>query len=181
MASKKKFLSVRFLLSAAAALLALVAIFLMFAPAAVCELIPETPLTKAQTVNYTGIQLTFGYTEITTVPVIGTEVKTEIFKFSFANFLPYILLAAGIAFSVLTAFGKLGKISPIVAAACLVVAGVLFFLAPDMCVPASDNKELVKNLKDSLSLASGAIVAGVLSVIAALLALVPLFLKKGKR
>ncbi len=144
MASKKKFLSVRFLLSAAAALLALVAIFLMFAPAAVCEIIPETSLTKAQTVNYTGIQLTFGYTETTTVPVIGTEVKTEIFKFSFANFLPYILLAAGIAFSVLTAFGKLGKISPIVAAACLVVAGVL-------------------------------------SVIAALLALVPLFLKKGKR
>lgn len=138
----------------AAALLAVVAICMMFVPAAV---VTDTKIT------YTGLQLTFGYSEDT---ILGT---VSILDFSFLNFLPYILALAGIVFNVLTALGKLGKIAPIVATVCYLAAGILFFLATTMCAPhTGDSKDLADAFRETLSLGAGAIVAGVLSILAAL-------------
>ena len=119
---KSSLTSVGVLTAMASALLAVVAICMMFVPAATVN---DTNMT------YTGLQLTFGYREDT---LLGT---VTVLNFSFLNFLPYLLALAGIAFSVLTALGKLGKIAPIIATVCYLAAGVLFFLVITMCVPNS--------------------------------------------
>ena len=90
---KSPLTSVGVLTAMASALLAVVAICMMFVPAATVN---DTNMT------YTGLQLTFGYSEDT---LLGT---VTVLNFSFLNFLPYLLALAGIAFSVLTALGKLG-------------------------------------------------------------------------
>ncbi len=151
---KSPLTSVGVLTAMAAALLAVVAICMMFVPAATVN---DTNMT------YTGLQLTFGYSEDT---LLGT---VTVLNFSFLNFLPYLLALAGIVFSVLTALGKLGKIAPIIATVCYLAAGVLFFLVITMCVPNSgDSKDLADLFRKTLSLGAGAIVAGVLSILAAL-------------
>ena len=61
--------------------------------------------------------MTFGY----------SDRSAEIFLFSFANLLTYLLVVAGIVFTVLSFIGKLGKIVGIIAAVCFIVAGVFFF------------------------------------------------------
>ena len=66
--------------------------------------------------TYTGMQVAFGYTEVTKLPIIGTEIKATIFNFSFMNMLTYILALVGVVFSILAALGKGSKFANFVAA-----------------------------------------------------------------
>ena len=162
--AKNKGSKLAMLLAAISTLLGLVALLLIFAPAIGV---------KEQDATYTGLQVAFGYTEKSK---LGLEL--EIFKFSFMNFLPYLLAIVGIVFSVLTVLGKLGKLSPLVAAACYLVAGIFFFCTLAFCVLGDDINSLLGlgsllagkdgNAKDFLTLGAGAIVSGILSILAAL-------------
>lgn len=156
--------------------LALVAFFMMFAPAAVAEAL-------GQTKSYTGANLAFGYT-YKTEGLLGT-VETKIFSPS-ANILTYILIVIGIACAVVSLFGKGGKIVPIIAVAALVAAGVLYFCSVQLCAPYTGELEgdakadYIKNAKEQLDLGAGAIVGGIFSILAGAAALVPSFLKSKK-
>lgn len=120
-----------------------------------------------------GLQITFGY----------SEKDVQILNFSFGNFLTYLLVIAGIVFALLAVFGKLGKIAPIVSTVAF-VAGILFFCAHAMMAvnvgelsgDAADKAAQV--IKDRYTLGAGAIVGGVLSLVAGLGALSKLFIKK---
>ena len=133
------------LLPVVAALLAVVAICMMFVPAVV----RASSLSDKLNITYTGAQVTFGYKEANT--------GIEIFVFSFMNFLPYLLLVAGIVFSVLSVLGKLGKIAPFVSAVCYLAAGILFFCVTKMVVYPTDSKDIADMFKEGLSLGAGAI------------------------
>lgn len=148
-----------------AILLALVAFFLMFAPA-----IGD----KAGT-TYTGAQIAFGFKET------YRSASLQALNFSFMNFLPYLLLLIGVAFGILVLFGKLKFISKIVSAGCFIAAGVFFFCAVQFTMPADTALGLLIGLaKDNqeLSLKAGVIVSGVLSLLAGLASLSALFIKK---
>lgn len=169
MAKKKMKIGISTIVSLVAAVLALVAILMMFAPAAYAEVLKEK-------VNYTGVQLTFGYSE----KVLGQSVA--VFNFS-ANIIAYILAAVGIVFAILKALGKLEKISGFIAAGCFLVAGVFFFLVIPFCAPnvadlGDATADAIKLVKDGLHLGAGAIVAGILSLLAGLAATSTVFLKK---
>ena len=154
------------ILTCVGALLALVAFFMMFAPAATREL-----LGKSYTLS--GTDVAFGY-EDSGVKLLGAS----------ANIATYILLLAGIACAVLALLGKGGKIVRIVSAACFVVAGVFFFcsIAFASFYPNLDSGKikdgLVEELKKQLSLGAGSIVGGILSILAAVTVAVPLFIGK---
>jgi len=172
MAKKIKGLKINRLLTVGAVVLALIAFFLMFAPAA-----------KNGDGSFTGAQMAFGYSK--SGEVLGSTVTVHLLNFSFMNFLPYLLLLLGMVFSGLTVFGKLGKISPIVAAACYLVAGVFFFCVVPFCSPYVDksgigavNEEYIKSFKDALSLCAGAIFAGIFGILSALATASALFIKK---
>lgn len=152
------------ILACVAAVLGLVAVLMMFAPALSGG--------KNSDAAISGFKVAFGYSEKT---VLG---DANILNFSFMYFLAFLLALVGIVFAVLTFLGKLGKISPIVAAACLLIAGILFFCAVPLCNPNIESKELVKAFKDALSLGAGAIVGGIFSIIAALASCATLFVGK---
>lgn len=162
----KKFLTLGNILVCCGAVLALVSILLMFAPAISMTV---SVVKESVTSSYTGVQVAFGYTEASKIAKDGIP----ILKFSFGNFLPYLLALVGIVFAVLAILGKLGKISGFVASGCFLVAGVLFFCALPMTIPASE-----ANLLKEYTLGLGAIFAGILSVLAAALCAVPAFIKK---
>lgn len=170
--AKKKGLNLGLILCGAAALLGLVAFFMLFATNLVSNVLDvET--------QYSGLETVFG-AEHTSV-VLGKEVKTQVFNFSFLSFLPYLLAIIGVAFAVLGALGKLGKIAPIASAACFVVAAILFFIAVPTCVlnlPEKTTAEQISKAKEVYSLGAGVIVAGVLSIIAALASGATLVLNK---
>lgn len=154
------------ILTCIGAVLALVAFFMMFAPAATQEVLGKTN-------SLSGVDVTFGY----------EEKGVEVLGFS-TNVTTYVLLLAGIACAVLAFFGKGGKICPIVAAVCFLVAGVFFFLSiqfaefyPEM-ESGSVKDKLVETLKDNLNLGAGSIVGGIFSFLAAIAVAVPLFIKK---
>lgn len=160
--AKKKGLNLGMILGGAAALLGLVAIFMLFVPNLTTEVLDTT-------VEYSGLETVFGAEHKSTV--MGHEVSTAIFDFSFLSFLPYLLVLVGVVLSVLAVLGKLGKIAPIAAAACFVVAAILFFIAVPTCVlhnSADATAEQISKAKESLSLGAGVIVAGVLSIVAGL-------------
>ena len=160
-------LSLGKIITCVGALLALAAIFMLFAPAATMEGL------LGKTESLSGTDVTFGY-EQSGVKILGVS----------ANIVTYILLVAGIACAVLALLGKGGKIVSIVSAACFVVAGVFFFCSiafasfyPEMDGGAAKDK-LVEALKEKLSLGVGSIIGGILSILAAVAAAAPLFLKK---
>lgn len=157
----KKYLTLGNILVCSAAVLGLVSIFMMFAPA--ISHTAEVGALKG-THTFTGAQITFGYAE-------GTNVKLEILKFSFGNFLPYLLAVVGVVFAVLSIFFKCKYIAP-AAAVCFLVAGVLFFCAVPFTVPA------VEDAMEGYTLAAGAIVSGIFSILSAALCVVPVFIKK---
>lgn len=171
--AKKKGIDLKLILSGLAVLLGLVAFFMLFAPA-IKYTVKVGSLSNSTT--YKGTQIVFGYTA--KADTIVGSIEGEVFKFSFMNLLPYILVLAGIVFSVLSALGKLGSLSKIIAAACFVVAGVLFFMAITFTAYASDNADVVKSFKENCSLQAGPIVAGILSILAGVSALAPMFIKK---
>jgi len=151
-----------------AAVLGLAAVCMMFLPAVGV---------KDTDVTYTGMQVAFGYTEVTKLPIVGTEIKTEILRFSFMNTLTYILALVGVAFSVLAALGKGSKFANFVAAAAFAVAGVFFFLTVQYTIPNIDSSDLTEVFRNNLVLGVGAIVGGVLAFVAALANLAKLVIK----
>lgn len=161
MAKKAKF-SIGKIVAAVAALLGVVAIIMLAAPGV-------TYTIGDKTTSYSCAQVTFGYSEKL------QSLSTEVFKFSFGNFLTYLLLLVGIVFAVLALLGKLGKIAPLAAAVAFVVAAILFFCTAAMCVPGND---IVEAMKEKFALGAGAIVGGVLSILSALASASTLFLKK---
>ena len=156
MAKKKFKLDLGKILTLAAMVLALVAFFMMFAPAVEDKL----------TTTYSGAQVAFGY----------SKNSTKILVFS-AYFIPYLLLIIGLVFSVLAVLGILPKFSKFVSAGCYIAAGVLLFLAVQMATPSVTDK-LGDTIKKSLTLSYGAIVSGIFGLLAGIAAAMPVFLKK---
>lgn len=170
MAKKKAKFNVGKIVTGLAAVMALVAFFLMFAPAVSI---------KNSDTTITGAQVTFGYdTALPLVKGLGFS----------SYFIPYLLVVAGIVFSVLSILGILPKISTFVSMGCYIAAGILFFLAVQMINPIVDlgsssvgssiAAETAKKFKETLALAGGAIASGVLSIVAGAGALSTLFIKK---
>ncbi len=164
----KKYLTLGNILVCGAAVLGLVSLFMMFAPA--ISYTAEVGAFKG-TQTFTGAQITFGYTEKSEV-ILGQTLEAQIFKFSFGNFLPYLLAVVGVVFAVLSIFFKCKYIAP-AAAVCFLVAGVLFFCAVPFTVPAAKDATM-----KGYTLAAGAIVSGIFSIISAALCVVPVFIKK---
>ena len=164
----KKYLTIGNILMCCAALLALIALIVGLCAPAVSYTVEA--FGKSSTTTYSGVQVAFGYTEK------GTLANVEVWNFSFMNFLTYLLVLVGIVFAVLAILGKLDKISGIVAIACFLIAGIFFFCALAFSVPATD---LIQALKDDgYALGAGAIVAGILSIISAVLVAVKAFVIK---
>ena len=153
-------------LSFVAAVLGLVAVVMLFLPAIG---IKDTDTT------YTGLQITFGYKD----SVLGLEYT--VFDFSFMNLLTYILAVVGIVFSVLSAMGKGSKFAAFIAVAAFAVSGVFFFLSVSYTLPNEDASKIISfvggDIKDALTLAYGAIIGGVASLLAAVCNLGKIVLK----
>lgn len=153
-------------LSFVAAVLGLVAVVMLFLPAIG---IKDTDTT------YTGLQITFGYKE----SLLGFEYT--VFDFSFMNLLTYILAVVGIVFSVLSAMGKGSKFAAFIAAAAFAISGVFFFLSVSYTLPNEDASKIISfvggDIKDALTLAYGAIIGGVASLLAAVCNLGKIVLK----
>ena len=154
----KKHLTIGNILLCSAALLSLIALIVGLCVPAISYTVEA--FGKTTTSTYTGAQVTFGYTAKAEAG-LGTA-SLEVWKFSFLNLLTYILLLAGMVFALLALFGKLGKISAFVAAACFLVAGVFFFCSVPFTVPASE-----KATMEGWKLGAGAIVGGVLAILSA--------------
>ena len=138
-----------------AALLGLVAILLMFAPAAVFNLVEvHTP--------YTGAQLAFGY---------KNDLDITLFSAS-ANIVAYILFAVGIVAAVVALLGKFGKIPCFVAAACFLIAGILSF-----CVVPLSSTQIDKAY---FTLGAGAVCSGIFGILAAVACAANLVIKPKK-
>ena len=153
-------------LSFVAAVLGLAAVVMLFLPAIG---IKDTDTT------YTGLLITFGYKE----SLLGFEYT--VFNFSFMNLLTYILAVVGIVFSVLSAMGKGSKFAAFIAAAAFAVSGVFFFLSVSYTLPNEDASKIISfvggDIKDALTLAYGAIIGGVASLLAAVCNLGKIVLK----
>lgn len=141
------------------AVLGIVAIAMIFV---VC-VVTQPILTK--TTGYTGIQIVFGF----------KEGSAEVFKFSFLGLLPYILSLGGIVLALLKIKG-LEKVLSFVAAGTFIVAAVFFFITPSTV----QADEMLLKILD-LKLAVGAIVSGVLCILAAFASLASCFLPDAKK
>lgn len=155
----------------------LLAILLAIASACMifCTAIVYKVSDSADPINFTGMQVTFGYTSTKNIlegitSAIKIEGSINYFAFSFMNLLPYILLLVGIVFAVLKVVGgkNNSKMFSFVAAACFIAGGVLMFCV----VPFSalgTNEILGKAFstldKQYMSLGVGAIVGGVLGIL----------------
>ncbi|MDE5721312.1 MAG: hypothetical protein K2I30_01030 [Clostridia bacterium] len=155
--------------------LALVAIFMMFAPAVAA---------KVGDTTYSGFEAAFGKSE--THPLLG---KLKILDAS-AAILPLLLLIIGICLTVVALLGKGGIIVPIAAAVVFVISGVLYFMSGLLLSPHyyqeyygemfPTKSDYVKYLRENFNIGVGAIVGGVFSILAGLAAAVPVVLKKIK-
>ena len=148
--------------------LSILAFVMLFLPAIV------TKEAKLDT-DYSGFQLAFGYKEMH-----GKEVT--ILSFSFMNFLTVLLPLVALVLTALNSFGKKqNKLFTLLAAICLAVAGVFFFMSLNF---ASFNKpeKWVEVLwyipKDGFKLGIGAILGGVFSLLGALASFASLVMNK---
>lgn len=150
MTKKQKQLNI--ILYAVAAVLALVAVCMMFTNVSALKLSGETGN------ELTGVEATFGYESY------GQEVA----KFSFMNMLTYVLLIAGIVLVALRLF-KVLKSEAIdwVIVGLFVVAAVLYFLMPQMVVYTDLIADSIKTMKASKVLQVGSIIGGITSALAA--------------
>jgi len=141
--SKKISVSVDKLVYAGIALLALVALCLIFAPAV--------------TLDYALLTGTYKGTEV----VFGLE---DSFAFSFMNLLTYLLLLGGVVMYALKLAGAKSKLFDLLGAGLLIAAGVLFFFVLTFIVPANTLTETVlKNGENHLL--AGPIVSGILCLL----------------
>ena len=163
MAKKMKISS---LLTALAAILGVVAIIMLFVPAIGWKNLDGT---------FKGMDVVFG------CKGKGTEIST--LNFSFMNLLTYILVLAGTVLSLLNVLVKKpSKLFSLIAAVAFLVAGIFFFCTLSFT---SFNDVLTtlpgmfgKDIKSAFELAAGSIVGGVLSILSAICAASPFFLKK---
>ena len=151
----------------------LLAILLAIASACMifCTAIVYKVSDSANPVNFTGMQVTFGYTA-NALEGITSSIKADInyFAFSFMNLLPYILLLVGIVFAVLKVVGDKNnsKMISFVAAACFIAGGVLMFCVVPFSVLGTNEilgKAIPTINKQYMSLGIGAIVGGVLGIL----------------
>lgn len=167
MAKKMKISS---LLTALAAILGVVAIIMLFVPAIGLKDADGT---------YKGMNVVFGLKE--KLPVIGTEYT--VLNFSFMNLLTYLLVLAGTVLSLLNVLAKKpSKLFSLIAAAAFLVAGIFFFCTLSFTSFNDDISKVISGLggdiKSAFKLAAGSIVGGVLSILSAICAASPFFLKK---
>lgn len=165
-----KKINLKMILCGIAVLFGLISALMFFAPA----LKVETVLGD-DTVS--GMQIAFGD-------------KDEGFAVS-AYMLPFFLAIAGTVVAVVAMLGKGGKIVPIVAAVCFIGAGICYFLPKVFAmadVSAAEGfgfgltEEAIKAVFDAMidacKVGAGAIVGGIFSIIAAVVAVVPVFVCK---
>jgi hypothetical protein len=117
--------------------------------------------------TYSGIELMFGKS----TTVLGT--KVTIFKFSFLLFLGFIFAIAGLVITILPMAGVKFKLFPIIALACFVVAALFAFLSKTCCVLGNGDM----GAGSGTSLGVGAIIGGILYILAACTSALPLVLK----
>lgn len=166
--AKKKSFSLGSIFSCVAVLFAIVAFCMMFVNFVKFEAVVNGT-TIGDPTFYNGAKVTFGYTKKTTI--LGHTDSTEILKFSFMNLLPYILLLAGIVFVALSFLGKGGSLMNILAVVAFALAAVFFFLAPQFTTLATESDSIKK------SLAVGAILAAVFSIISAVASALKIVMK----
>lgn len=173
MAVKEKLVKARKYFDLIALILGVIAIIMMFIPAVVYK-----AGTEAEKV-FTGLQVIFGYTEVTK-GVLGS-VETEWFLFSFMNLLTYILFLGGVVVLVLNMLGKSGKFGSFIALGCFVVAVVFAFCTIGFSIPAVWSK--VGNLivysweAADLTLSAGPIVAAIMGILASVVCVGKIILK----
>ncbi len=157
-----------------AAVLGVVAIVMLFLPAVTFK-----AAIGDETISYKGWETIFGLSE-TNKTIVGTT-TTEYLKFSFMNLLPLILTAAGIVLCLLSFFGKGNKFFAFIATVCFIVAAGFFFLALTFTVAGSaytlNDTFAQEKVKEGWKLGVGPILAAILSILAAVCAIVPTFLK----
>ena len=121
---KKQATSLNKLLAFASAILAVVAVVMIF--------LPQIAAVNSDTV-YNGIAIAFGKTlSETDLTIFGFNLfkGSAVIDFSFPNLLAYILVVVGLVIVVLQLLGIFkGKIATIIAALCLIAGGILFFFA----------------------------------------------------
>ncbi len=164
-----KKINLKMILCGVAGIFGFIAAMMLFAPAIVDKTIGL--------VEYKGSDIAF-----------GNEVMGHKFFAASAYMLPLFLALIGVALVVVAAFGKGGKVVPIVAAVCFVGAAVCYFLPMVMATPdlgeydGEGKSEIIKEFREGISeefkLAAGAIVGGIFSIIAAVVAVVPVFVCK---
>ena len=154
MAKKKKKSNLGKILNVVVMVLGIVAICMIFVATIK---VPDTVVAGkviSEGKAYTGLQVAFGY-------------KTEdiaVFNFSIKALLPYLLITAGVVFSVLSAKAKKGNKGLDLVSACLfVVAGVLCFLMPNLIVFADTIVGKGASLIE-YEITTGAIVSAILSI-----------------
>ncbi len=97
--------------------------------------------------------------------------------FSFGNFVTFLLVIVGLVFSVIALIKKLGKVSPIVAAAAFLIGGILFFCAKSFMKFDSALGDYADMMKEYCKLGAGAVLGGIAAIIAAVFSVLPVFIK----
>lgn len=165
MAKKKRTNNLTQIVTAAAVLLGLVAIAMIFVPTVTVKGIINT-------YTFTGLNLAFGCNLENT--------STAIFEFSFMNLLTYILALAGtvVALMGLIKNSFASGLFRIIAAACFIVSGVFFFMSLNFCIPnttATEAFKLIGDIKSNGVLAVGAYIGGITAIIAGVCELLSVF------
>lgn len=141
----------------------------ILAAVAVCMIfLPAISYAKAngEAVNYTGLQVTFGFSE-TQASLGSASYVTEWFKFSFMNLLTYVLLIVGIVFAVMQMNKKQSKLFTLITAACFVVGGVFMFMVVNYSIVGAGQVTGATLLdKQNMSLGIGAIIGGAAACLA---------------
>ena len=155
MAKKKSKSNLGKVLGMVAALLGLVAICMIFVDTIK---VPDTKVLGkvVEGEGYTGLEVVFGF----------KSDDVAVFNFSIMALLPYLLIIAGVVFSILNA-KKTNKTLDFVTAGLFVVAAVLCFLMPSFVVCADTLLGKVAAEID-YEITTGAIVSAVASIAAAI-------------
>lgn len=170
--AKKKKSQISKYLGFAALVFSLLAVVMIFLPAIGVKDRDDT---------FSGLQVAFGYKK--TAKFFGQEITSTYFNFSFMNLLTYLLPLAAFVLLALSAFGKKqNKLFVFIAAACLIVSAVFFFMNLNFVSFNEDVKGvyefLVGDIKDGFELAIGSILGGVCGVLGGASALGAVFIKK---
>lgn len=167
-----KKISLNKILYGIAVLLSVVAIFMIFAPAL------GISYTGHDNATYSGLQAVFGYS--VTRGSGALSVTTNYLSFSFMNLLTYILLIVAIVLLVVKLCGKLNsKIVDYIIAVLLVVSGIFFFVTSNFAVLAGFYDATADAITRTLG--AGAIVAGILALVSAIVVVVASVLKPAKK